>query len=161
MLDYYIRKYSRNGILLDTNLLLLFLIGAYDIRYIREFKRTCMYDSDDYEWIEIYTGYFSNIFVTPQILAEVWNFAEKIRTDLFSSFFETSVKKLTLLKENYVEKDIILSDYDLRYIGVTDISVIHTAKKTSCLVLTDDLRAYSFFLKNDIDVININHLRQV
>src|SRR5437867_439372 len=40
MLDEYIRRYRRAGILLDTNLLLFVLLASYDLKFAETYKRT-------------------------------------------------------------------------------------------------------------------------
>jgi hypothetical protein len=161
MLEKLIGKYKKAGILLDTNLLLLYLIGLYDLNFIRQFKRTCMYDKNDFIWMHKFLTRFDNIFITPQVLGEVWNFAEKIHGKRLNAFIETAIKNLLVVTENYVEKNILLQEDSFFYVGVTDTSIICSAKKLNCLVITDDLRAYSYYVANGVDTININHLREI
>lgn len=78
MLEILIKKYRLSGVLLDTNLLLLYLIGSFDLTLIKSFKRTAMYTEQEFQWLDEFTRKFSKIVVTPQILAETWNFLEKI-----------------------------------------------------------------------------------
>jgi len=159
MLNQLLIKHKSSGVLLDTNLLILYLIGTYDPVFVPKFKRTIMYSIEDFEYLKNYIHQFSKIIVTPQILAESWNFLEKINEKKFKEFIKSIIPTLYLIEEEYIEKNNIIADNSLHYIGITDVSVILAAKNLGCLVLTDDLRSYSYFLKNKIAVININHLR--
>ncbi|QWR78006.1 hypothetical protein [Candidatus Magnetomonas plexicatena] len=154
-------KYKRTGVLLDTNLLLLYLVGYYDPNYIKKFKRTFKYSIEDFYFLKDYIERFDKIIITPQVLAEIWNFAEKIEVGRFGGFLISSIPQIAYMSENYIEKDRIISEQSFHYIGVTDTSVILTAKALKCLVLTDDFRSYIYYENNKIEVININHLRQI
>ena len=135
--------------------------GSYDPAFVPKFKRTAMYTEQDFHWLNDYVSKFSRIVVTPQVLAETWNFLEKINEGRFQEFISHVIPTLFLIDEQYTHKDILLENNGFSYIGITDTSVICAAKSLGCLVLTDDLRAYSHFLSNDVMAININHLRQI
>ena len=120
-----------------------------------------MYTEQDFQWLNEYVAQFTRIIVTPQVLAEAWNFLEKIREKEFKLFLVKAMELLYLIDEDYNHKDELLGRAEFEYVGVTDASVIHTAQKLKCLVITDDLRAFSHFTKNNVATININHLRQI
>jgi len=159
MLKEYLRIHRPFGILLDTNILLLYLIGSFNTDYIREFNRTAMYDAEDFEWVIRYSSFFEKVVITPHILTEVWHFVKKVRNDYLSYFIESSVNAFEVFKEDYVDKKLILQDKSLQYVGVTDLSIIIASKTENYLVLTDDLRAYATFLANDVHAINVNQLK--
>lgn len=161
MLTELLIRYRSSGVFLDTNLLVLYLVGSYDADFVSKFKRTSMYTKQDFLWLKEYSEKFSKIVVTPQVLAETWNLIEKINEKKFKEFVNSIMNTLYLMNEHYVEKDDILENDGFNYIGITDISVILAAKRMGCLVLTDDLRAYSYFVANEVESININHLRQL
>ena len=48
-----IARYSRKGILIDTNILLLYFIGSFDPGLISSFKRTARFSVEDYETLLI------------------------------------------------------------------------------------------------------------
>ena len=161
MLNDLLCKHDSKGVLLDTNLLVLYLVGKYKRDYVTKFKRTNMYTVNDFDWLSEYVSKFAKIVVTPQVLAETWNFIEKIGEHRFVEFLEKTIPLLTLFEEEYIHKNIIMESDGFSYIGITDMSVIQAGKKLDCLVLTDDLRAYSHFLQFEVSTININHLRQI
>lgn len=77
MLTDLLIQYRNGGAFLDTNLLVLYLVGKYQPTYVPKFKRTTMYSEQDFHWFDGYVSQFSKIVVTPQVLAEAWNFLEK------------------------------------------------------------------------------------
>lgn len=161
MLQGMLRKYASSGVLLDTNLFVLYLIGNYDREYVPDFKRTCMYTSEEFDWLNAYVSKFSCVIITPHIFAETWNLIEKLRQDKLLQFLKSAIPQVAILSEEYIDKDLIVQSPGFDYIGVTDMSVILAAKNRGCLVISDDLRAVSTFQQFGIDAININHLRSV
>ncbi len=82
MLTDLLIEYRNGDAFLDTNLLILYLIGKYQPTYVPKFKRTTMYSEQDSHWLNGYVSQFSKIVVTPQVLAEAWNFWKKyLNTD--------------------------------------------------------------------------------
>ena len=159
MLDQYIIDYRRAGVLLDTNLLLFVLLASYDLKFATSYKRTVMYDADDFIALSVFLKHFSSVMTTPQVLGEVWSFVEKIGGPRAASVIASAAASLLTMVESYSHKDVILMESCLPYVGVTDVSVICSAKATGCLVLTDDLKAYNYYLHNDVVALNINHFR--
>ncbi len=161
MLDDLLRKYHKNGVMLDTNLLVMYLIGLYDRNLVPQFKRTEKYTTDQFDFLEYYVSQFSKLIVTPHVLAETWNFVEKLPKNDFEAFLDKVLPSIQIFEEEYIDKSTIISANGFSYIGITDMAVIKAAKATSCLVITDDLRAYAQFFENGVDTININHLTPV
>ncbi|ASW82976.1 hypothetical protein EAY42_22570 [Vibrio anguillarum] len=161
MLDDLLRRYRRAGVMLDTNLLVMYLIGVYDKELVPQFKRTEKYSVDDFEFLEFYVGQFDKLIVTPHVLAETWNFIEKIPKHQFDDFLSKVVPHIEVFEEEYVNKKTLLSSKGFSYIGITDMAVIQAAKSKKCFVITDDLRAYTHFFENGVETININHLRTI
>ncbi len=161
MLDDLLRRYRGTGVMLDTNLLVMYLIGVYDKELVPQFKRTEKYSVDDFEFLEFYVGQFDKLIVTPHVLAETWNFIEKIPKHQFDDFLSKVVPHIEVFEEEYVNKKTLLSSKGFSHIGITDMAVIQAAKSKKCFVITDDLRAYAHFFENGVETININHLRTI
>jgi hypothetical protein len=94
VLDELLKRHRLPGALLDTNLLVMYLIGCYRPSLVEQFKRTSMYTQEDFYWLHEYVAKFSRIVVTPQVLAEAWNFLEKIRESEFRLFLVTALDVL-------------------------------------------------------------------
>lgn len=159
MIEQHIRAYRRKGILVDTNLLLLLIVGATPS--IKNFKRTNMYNSSDYELLVRLIDQFEKLIATPHILAEVSNLSNGLYGGQQEDFFETLKRSLSsLIVEIHVPAAEIADNYSLSPHGVADVGVVALAKN-NYLVLTDDLRVANFALQNSVDVINFNHVRDV
>jgi hypothetical protein len=152
-----IRKYSQSGILVDTNILLLLLVGNVDPDMIPRFKRTSQFVPEDYELLKRLLALFIRIVVTPNILSEVSNLAgqmgEPVKSVCFSCFFDN----IEVMKESYVESRIVSRDHLVRF-GLTD-STTFLLSSQPILVLTDDFRLSNYMSHHGLDVINFNHIR--
>lgn len=73
-------KTKKKPIITDTNPLLLLLIGSYDKNTIKGFKRLAKYDSVDFDLLLDFVAK-SKVMVTPQVLAEVSNFAKELKNN--------------------------------------------------------------------------------
>jgi len=157
--EYYIQKYSSKGVILDTNLLILYLVGSYDKNNIKKFKRTHSFEIEDFKFIASLLKFFRNIVVTPQILAEISNFTFEETTPDFSSYFTNAINWLQKTNEKYFHKNDLLPIPCLANIGFTDLTIIEASKNKRLLVLTDDGSLCSFLTSFDCDFINLNHIR--
>jgi hypothetical protein len=101
-------RYRARGILVDTNLLLLFFIGLFDRGQISRFKRTKTYTGEDFDVLDRFLSQFARLITTPNILSEVSNLSgqlgEPVRSRClghFAKHFDSLVGK-GLLAEEYV-----------------------------------------------------------
>ena len=157
----FVAKYFSRGLLVDTNLLLLYLTGRFDRRLIGTFKRTQHYTPEDFDLLAGFIARFRWTFITPHILAEVSNLAQGIKGPQRSGFLRTFVQALTPAKEHWIAKNTILSSPLFVMLGATDTGFILGAPQPEFLVLTDDFRAAHALETARRAVINFNHLRQL
>jgi rRNA-processing protein FCF1 len=152
-----IQKYREKGLLVDTNLLLLFFIGDLNPRLIVNAKRIRKYTIGDFELLKDFMESFDSIVTTPNILTEISNLTEfsgKIRTDYFKRF-GISIAKFD--ERFFAAKSFSSEDYFEKF-GLTDAAIIHSARN-KYLVITDDFPLSNYLQKNDVDVINFTHLK--
>lgn len=60
-----IQVYSLKGLLIDTNLLLLYIIGSFNIELIGRFKRTAQFTTDDFDIVSDFLSLFVKKITTP------------------------------------------------------------------------------------------------
>jgi hypothetical protein len=157
MIETYIRQYRRKGIIVDTNLLLLALIGGTPS--IAGFKRTSGYTVKDYKLLLNVIDQFEKLISTPHILAEVSNLTNGLYGSKLHDFYATLKKSLSTVIEIHCPALDISCDYELSPYGLTDVGII-CAAKDNYLVLTDDLRVAGFAHQHSVDVVNFNHIRE-
>lgn len=153
-----IKQHNKNGILIDTNILLLYFIGDYNPDIISRFKRTAAFTVEDYNLLVAFLKNFRKILTTPNILTEVNSFSQQMGEPNRTEYFHSFVKKLNLTEEHYVESKVAGdSESFIRY-GLTDsVTVILSTRKH--LLLTDDFKLAQYLSSKNYDVINFNHIR--
>ena len=62
-------------LILDANLLLVLLIGIFNVGWLGKFKRVVGYSGQDYDLLVQFLAAFPTLLTTPHILAEVSNLA--------------------------------------------------------------------------------------
>lgn len=163
--DYFsdlISRYSGKGVLLDSNLLLLYFVGRYDPERIGTFKRTYSqgFTVDDFELLCRLLDCFGTVVTTPNILTEVSNLSNQLHNDEKDSYYVVFANRADLLAERYTEsKKICILEHFKRY-GLTDSGIISCAKG-NYLVVTDDASLVGCLENLGIDVINFSHLKTI
>lgn len=153
-------KYSTKGILIDTNILLLYLIGLVNRKRISRFKRTNQFIPEDFDLLCNLIAKFQQVTTTPNILTEVNSLANQLGEPERSKCLEIFVKIISQINEKYLESKVISDNKVFSRFGLTDCGIMLLAKD-KYLVLTDDLKLMLYLQAQSIDVINFNHLRNL
>ena len=153
-----VQRYRDSGILVDTNILLLYFIGKYDVNRIPLFKRTAQFAIEDFNILSILLAQFKRIISTPNILSEVSNLSQQLGEPNRTGFFDTFAEQIYILDECYIESKSVSKKGEFTKFGLTDSVTINLSFK-KYLILTDDFRLSNYLAKNEIDVINFNHIR--
>jgi hypothetical protein len=153
-----IRRYRRIGLLLDTNLLLVLVVGHYQPKMVEQFKRTSQYTADDYQLLAKTVSQFSRLITTPHILTEVNSLSNQLTQATKKTYAPVFADQIKAMSEIYIASEALSTDAEFSELGLTDISIMRAAND-GYLVLTDDLRLTVRLNIRRIDVINFNHLR--
>lgn len=160
-IEYLIQKYSNKGILIDTNILLLFFVGAVRKSRISRFKRTRQFTALDYEQLIIFLQNFKTIVATPNVLTEVSSFINQLgepdRSKCYVLFAE-EIKVETVTESFIPSRSVVSTDWDFLKYGLTDCGIAAVAKDRY-LVLTDDFNAVHYFYTKGVDTVNFNNIR--
>lgn len=149
------------GILIDTNLLLVYLVGLWNPEEVGRHKRTQEYTTEDFDSLRSLAQRFRVIVTTPHILAELSNLISnrpKPRKEPGPIVGELLLL-LRRVHEVYVAKDELLELRWLPRIGVADAATIGVAAKEKCIVLTDDLDLTQCLETENLRVINFTRAR--
>jgi hypothetical protein len=148
-----IRKYRKKGILLDTNILLLYLVGTFDQRIVSTFSRTSNFSENDFIILLKLLALFEAKFTTPHILTEVSNLFGN-RHDLHYSL----QAYFMIVQELYITGARLGQNENFVEFGMTDTAILDLYEN-SYLVVTDDRRFYGLLLNNGVDTINFEDIR--
>jgi len=150
-----IQKYRQKGVLVDTNLLLLYIVGSFDISLIRDFKRTANFTEDDFERVSKFVDYFDLKITTPHVLTEISDFIDNRQAlqSVLKVYIEHS-------QEVFLESLELSKKETFLKFGLADTSVTYTAKD-SYLIFTDDRPLYGFLINSEIDAVNLDQIRMI
>jgi|SRR5882762_1988879 len=151
-------RHGRAGLLIDTNLLLLYFIGRFAPDLITRFKRTDVFVPDDFKLLQLIVKKFPKLWTTPAILAEVNSFSRQLGEPLRTEYFKKFRTEISLLDEKYVPSVNAAGEKTFEKFGLTDAGIMMLAR-TPYLVLTGDFPLYRYLDSHGIDVINFNQLR--
>jgi rRNA-processing protein FCF1 len=153
-------EYYRRGLLVDTNVLLLFLLGSLDRKLIQhKIVSNQGFDEADFDSLVTFVSRFQKLITTPHILTEVSNHAEKLKGEDRQRIFLKLVSLIEAMDEHSEpSKQISRSDAFVRF-GLTDAAISAIAKK-QFLVLTVDFALTGYLRKQGIEAINFNNVRQ-
>jgi predicted nucleic acid-binding protein len=146
------------GLLVDTNLLVLWAVGAVNCGRIKEFKRTTQYTEADYVLLLQILTRFKPLYTVPHVLAEVSNLtdlrgAERQRA---RSFLKETISSLT---EAEIPSARAAGDVLYQRLGLVDAAIGAVARAHNCTVLTDDFVLYRLLTHEKVSVINFTHER--
>ncbi len=153
-------RFRTKGVLVDTNLLLVYAVGRYDTSILerQSFNRVAAYTLEDFHLLCRMISSFPKVVTTAHVLTEVSNWVGQLpqsqeiaclRTfpQIFAEFVELKFNSLDLATEE-----------QFAYLGLTDTAISKVAG--DYLVLTDDARFVGHLGNLGLDALNINHIRE-
>lgn len=154
-----INRHRDTGVLIDTNILLLHVIGLHDKTLIPRFKRTAQFTEGDFDLLSRLLRLFKRVTTTPNILTEVSNLAGQIADPVKERIFQRLAGNIATLDERYVESRAAAAAREFPRLGLTDAGLIGLGRE-GMLVLTDDFDLAMTLQTGGSDAINFNHLRR-
>ena len=152
-----IEKHRAKGVLVDTNLLVLFLVGRVNRRRILNFKRTGDFIIEDYDLLVRLIVWFGKLIATPHVLSQVSDLTDLTGNELTAirELFKVLVENI---EESYDTSQLLVGDPAFKRLGLTD-AAIATVCSRGVLVLTADAQLHFALQARDIDALNFNHIR--
>lgn len=150
---------SRNaGLLVDTNLLVLFVVGTVNRNRIENFQRTRQYTKEDYELLLRVIEQFDQLYTVAHVLAEVSNLTDLTGSERLSARHVLK-ETLAVLIEPGMPSARAAQNRSYATLGLVDAAIASIADEHKCTVLTDDLDLYLALSTADVPVLNFTHLR--
>jgi hypothetical protein len=154
-----LQRYRNRGILVDSSLLVVYLVGSFDRRHLvncRAIKSS--FTDNEFELLARIIGLFDLVVTTPHVLTEVSNLAGRLPERLhvpFRRFFAHLIGRLA--EQNASAVNLSRASQFVRF-GMADtaISLVAPGKY---FVLTEEVALYSFLSRNGVDVMNFSHVR--
>lgn len=151
-------RYQQAGILVDTNILLLYIVGLVNRQRVPLFKRTKQFTSEDFDLLAQILKSFQKVVTTPNILTEVNSLANQLGEPERSRCFQFFRQVIDHMEEIHQPSQQIVRAPEFQKFGLTDCGILEVTQG-SYLVLTDDLKLAATLQRKEIDTVNFNHIR--
>ena len=157
-----IEKHASRGAAIDSNLLLLLILGQVEPKQVGRHKRTTNYQADDLDLLLYVVKMFQKIILTPHVLTQAddllgaRNPKNRFEQRLVSAFIQG-------VGLAHVERDPaqeLVQDTAFPRFGLADVGLYRIACRGT-LVLTDDRRLADHLVSLGRDAINFAHLRSL
>lgn len=147
-----------SGLLVDTNLLVLFAVGSVNRRRIETFKRTSRYTVSDYDLLLRVLDRFERLYTVAHVLAEVSNLTDLPGPERLRAR-RVLERTIDLLTEAEISSAAAAEDRLFEDLGLVDAAIGAVARAHRCAVLTDDLDLYLRLTRDGVSTVNFTHLR--
>jgi predicted nucleic acid-binding protein len=146
-------------IIVDTNLLILMVVGLTDRALIRKHKRTKQFEEEDYDLLMEVLSNFDQILTTPHILTETSNLAAQTHEDALLAVRAKLRALFDEQQEDFAPSISIAKNPLFVRLGLTDCAILSLVKnKIPLLTVDHDLYLAAAGI-SDL-VVNFNHVRQ-
>jgi hypothetical protein len=152
-----IRRHQAKGVLVDTNLLVLYLVGSVNRRRVTDFKRTAAFSIEDFDLLGRLIAWFGKLMVTPHVLSQVSDLTKLQGKELaqLRSLFKELVETM---EETFDESRILVTHPVFARLGLADAAIAKVCSR-GILVLTTDVELYLSLQALGADAVNFNHVR--
>jgi len=160
--DYLLARYRDEGVLIDTNILLLYFVGGYDQRLVENWGRTYnLFVSEDFLTLHLLLEGFQRYAVTPHVLTEVSNMLGHLKDPARAECRKALAQSIrSIMHEKRTPGVDLVENPAHIFLGIADISILDAATNRY-LVLTEDLDLYHHLQQHNVDVLNFNEIRSL
>ncbi len=159
-LESLIAKYRTRGVLVDSNLLILYFVGEFAPERIPSLCRTKSFTVDDFHLLKAIVDSFTVKVTTPNILTEITNLSDDVPARLREDFFLRLRSSFQLLDEQYVPSATAAASASFPKFGLSDSVIVEIANQRY-LVLTAEFALAGYLRSVGTDAINFNNLRRI
>lgn len=124
-------------IFVDTNALILLVVGLIDRSLIKSHKRTSIYESIDFENLASLIGDFEKIVTTPNVLTEVDNLLNNFQKGHRWAYYQVLRELISKSSEKFIESKMIINLHPFFELGLADTGVLELSKNCDFLITGD------------------------
>lgn len=146
-----------NRVILDTNLLLLWLVARTDISLLLQFKRVQAFTRRDTELLRNVVEPFHQFVTTPHILSETSNFIDQAPAGRRSYLMDELKDFIRAGIEVYAPATALIQRDEFNALGLTDTGMAQLSAEA--VVITVDYRLAGKVQAMGGNALNFNHYR--
>lgn len=133
----------KTGLILDTNLFVLLVVGLFDPAWIDKHKRTNSYTIEDFNRLKRVVGSYNRLVTLPNVLTEVSNLLAQTSDVIRRGLFDKLAPLIKQTEEIHVPSSIPAKHPLFHTFGLTDLAIAELSGR-QYVVLTDDRKFISF-----------------
>lgn len=147
------------SIVLDANLLVLFVVGLVDKQLIGKHKRTRSFEPEDFDLLKQILSEYEEVVVTPNVMTEASNLIAQTAEPALTAVRRQLASLAGVQREVYWHSATAVEHPEFIRLGLTDSGLLGLVGESMPL-LTTDLDLYLSAAKKNSRATNFNHLRQ-
>lgn len=140
--------------LIDTNALVLLIVGIIDPRQIKTHKRLSIYEEEDFYKLWLVLDGLDQLVVLPNVWTEVDNLLNTFSRNLKGQYIFAVTETIKETTEKYIKTIKATEQYTFFDLGITDSLLLHYAKKCD-LLITSDSKLSDYALSRGIKVYDL------
>jgi rRNA-processing protein FCF1 len=142
-------------VLIDTNSLLLLVLGSIDPRIINSHSRTSIYEEEDFfTLVNLVEKNLAKILVLPNVWTEVDNLLNKFKGERKWVYIQNFKMLTSHTLEKYFPSSLGANNFYFLELGLTDVLLLECAKDCE-LLITSDSKLSDIAKANGIKVIDL------
>lgn len=147
---------KRQTLILDTNLIVLLVVGLADENAVPKHKRTRAYTTNDFRLLLNVISNYQKLAVLPNALSEASNLLEFDGNGLPEKIYGRFLQFVSSAKEIYIPSLVATERGEFRRLGLTDSATLEAAK-LDVHILSADLGLYLAALGAGYSAANFIH----
>ena len=140
--------------LIDTNALIILLIGLIDPKLIKSHKRTSIYEEQDFYDLTLLIGDIKNLVVLPNVWTEVDNLLNKFNRGHKEKYIQEITQTIKSTTEKFLETEKATVSSGFFDLGITDSLLLEYSKECD-LLITSDSNLSDYALASGIKVFDL------
>lgn len=124
-------------ILIDSNSLLVLILGFINPSLINKHSKTSIYDENDFYILLEVIKDVKSLVVLPNIWTEVDNLLNKFNGQYKTQYVQKIIQTIKDTSEKYIESQSVENNYAFYDLGLTDTLILEYAKKCKMLITSD------------------------
>lgn len=141
-------------IIIDSNALVVLIVGLIDPNLLKNHKRTSIYDEEDFRELLNIVGDLSKVIV----LSNVWTEVDNLLNGFSGLYKYRYINSISALIASTTEKSIpaatVTSRYEFYDLGLTDTLILDEAKNCQLLITSDSMLS-DYAIANGIQVYDL------
>jgi hypothetical protein len=130
-------KFVVPKLVVDANMLLVFVVGSVDHSMLGVAKRVKEYRPEDYDILYTYLSLFSEIILLPNTVSEVSNLLDQFTGERRRTCMELLAALTASRSETYIASDIAAQQPEYLALGITDAAILCILQKDTYLLTSD------------------------